>query len=594
MNHFSFVNKIRHEFFQKWVAYTTLILGINLTVSLIIIPVLNWLTARILQLGRIDYVSYTNVGNILITHPIVSILLVAMLILALLFVYWQFTFLMLGIYHIRMGHGYSVREMLADTLSLTPSLSLSSFGFFLGYFILILPFSEIGFKTALLAKVKIPDFILTYINANPWLLLLLTIAYLIVLYLGIRLLFVLPNLVISQHSVRQAIAESWRKTRGKTWSYFLNIAILSLMISIAALLCYSVILIGQALADGQTTAFALTVAVINLVLIELVAQFVVIFSTFGLMRILLNDLLSPVRLLPSFIRKRRKPRVLIIGAMLLVALSVVTFNVVYLQGFTVTKPLEISHRGVDSGNGVQNTIPALKKTSKEHPDYVEMDIHETKDHQFVVMHDENLKQLTGVNRAPYQMTLKQLTALTAHENGYSAKVASFDDYLTAAESIHQKLLVEIKVTSHDSSNMLKLFTSKYAKRLRTDHDEIHSLSYSVVKGLKQTDPKQYVSFILPYNLAFPHTPANGYTMEYSTLNDDFVDEANANHQRVYAWTVNSDTAIQAALFQNVNGIITDHLHDLQVTVNDNINHPTYTTRLLDYIIDIPSTNMPLN
>src|SRR5690625_2466644 len=68
-------------------------------------------------------------------------------------------------------------------------------------------------------------------------------------------------------------------------------------------------------------------------------------------------------------------------------------------GFYLTgdnrRPVTISHRGVAEKNGVQNTIPALERTHRLYPDYVEMDVHETKDHQFVVMHDENLKELAG-------------------------------------------------------------------------------------------------------------------------------------------------------------------------------------------------------
>ncbi|MEO4707468.1 hypothetical protein ABHW52_08690 [Pediococcus pentosaceus] len=33
-------------------------------------------------------------------------------------------------------------------------------------------------------------------------------------------------------------------------------------------------------------------------------------------------------------------------------------------------------------------------------------MHETKDHQFVLMHDENLKNLTGVDKAPHQTDFK--------------------------------------------------------------------------------------------------------------------------------------------------------------------------------------------
>lgn len=594
MTHLRLVNTIRRDFFQNWVAYTALILGINVVIGIVLIPLLSWLTSAVLDLGGIDYVSYTNATSILLHHPFTCLGLLLILILSLLLVYWQFSILMLGIYDIKAKRGFSIRTIIRDTMSLTPKLSLSSFGFFLGYFVLILPFAGIGFKTALLAKVKIPDFIMAFILTKIWLLGLLIIAYLIVLYLGLRLLFVLPNLTIRQQPVHQAISDSWQKTRHRTGFYFLNILMLSLAITVFGLICYVLIIAEQGIVDNKLYPAAFAIAVLNMVLIQIVAQFVLIFSTFGLMRILMADIIVPRIEQPVFVHKRRRPRILTIGAVLVVAVGVVGFNVIYLQGLTVTRPLEISHRGVDNGNGVQNTIPALHKTSKEHPDYVEMDIHETKDHKFVVMHDENLKHLTGINAAPYQMNLNDITTLTARENGYAARVPSFDRYLSAAEKYHQKLLVEIKTTSHDSPDMLDLFIKRYATRLRRDHDEIHSLSYSVIKGLKQKDPKQFVSFILPYNFSFPHTKANAYTMEYTTLTDSFIDEANARHQRVYAWTVNTDNAMQSALFQGANGIITDNLSLLKTTVNDNLNHPTYTTRLIDYVVDVPSTNMPLN
>ena len=68
-----------------------------------------------------------------------------------------------------------------------------------------------------------------------------------------------------------------------------------------------------------------------------------------------------------------------IGLIVIVAGGVALYNYVYLEGMLDDQPALISHRGVDDGNGVQNTIPALEKTAQEEPDYVEMDVHETKD-----------------------------------------------------------------------------------------------------------------------------------------------------------------------------------------------------------------------
>ena len=48
----------------------------------------------------------------------------------------------------------------------------------------------------------------------------------------------------------------------------------------------------------------------------------------------------------------------------------------------------------------QNTVESLEKTAQLKPDLIEMDIQETKDGQFVMMHDANLKGLAGINKTP--------------------------------------------------------------------------------------------------------------------------------------------------------------------------------------------------
>jgi glycerophosphoryl diester phosphodiesterase len=242
-------------------------------------------------------------------------------------------------------------------------------------------------------------------------------------------------------------------------------------------------------------------------------------------------------------------------------------------------PLTISHRGVDAGNGVQNTIPALLKTAKEHPDYVEMDLHETKDHQFVVLHDENLQELAGVNKTPHELTLAQLQHLTVHENGHHAHLASFDEYLAAAKSVHQKLIVEIKTTPNDSADMLQRFITKYAATLIKHGDRVHSMNYQAVTQLRKGVPDLYTSFILPYALVAPKTNANAYTFEETTLDDTLVDAAHQQHQEIWAWTVNEAGDMQQMLFAGVDGIITDNLHLLKQTIRKYNDNPSYAARM---------------
>jgi hypothetical protein len=66
----------------------------------------------------------------------------------------------------------------------------------------------------------------------------------------------------------------------------------------------------------------------------------------------------------------------------------------------------LAHRGFIQG-GVETTLPALQAAAKAGADRVEFDVMETKDGKFVVMHDTNLRRLTGKN-----LNVKDLTQVS--------------------------------------------------------------------------------------------------------------------------------------------------------------------------------------
>ena len=113
--------------------------------------------------------------------------------------------------------------------------------------------------------------------------------------------------------------------------------------------------------------------------------------------------------LPIYRRKRLRHRLRL--AIFLVSSLVFGVQGAFLLYYPFdTLPVTISHRGVDNGNAVQNSIEALEKTSQLKPDYIEMDVQETKDGQFIVMHDTDLMALTGNTGGTHDYTLAELTA----------------------------------------------------------------------------------------------------------------------------------------------------------------------------------------
>lgn len=113
-----------------------------------------------------------------------------------------------------------------------------------------------------------------------------------------------------------------------------------------------------------------------------------------------------------------------------------------------------------------------------------------------------IKRYFPPKRQVYSLLKMLFLQITVSENGYSTKMTSFDDYLTKANQLEQKLLIEIKTSS---------------------------------------------------------TKANGYTMEYFSLDQNFMTKLLTNHKKIYAWTVNNKSVMTGMILMGVNGIITDYL-----------------------------------
>ncbi|WP_191983424.1 glycerophosphoryl diester phosphodiesterase membrane domain-containing protein [Lacticaseibacillus chiayiensis] len=578
------------DFAHHWGAYFLLIGVTNLVVGLAIIPLLTFGARQVLRLGKVPYITRTNLGQIVTAKPGTAFLLLLIGLLLLLFVYWQFAFLLLGIQNIHRQTRLSFWQIASATVHKTRRLTLTTIVTLIAYFGLVFPFSSIVFNTSLLAKLTIPDFIIDYIFNRWYLTVLIVVLYLLGTWLAIRLLPLLPALILGDDQPHAAVMRSWRATRGQAWRTLWAVLLIIIPTLILSILLVAALYAFQTYLDQQWQQWSLIGATINLGLLQAILFLLMVFFTVMLYQLATSqaEAFHLIANQDHSFQTPKRPRTLFfrIGALTLIMMVISgtsLFYHEYLTGALTTQPLTISHRGVDDGNGVQNTIPALLATAKEKPDYVEIDLHETKDHQFVVMHDENLKVLTGKDATPHQLTLAEITQLTARENGHAAKVASFDQYLTAAEQVHQKLLVEIKTTPHDSLQMMDRFIQRYAKRLLANRDQVHSLDYHVVKTLRERVPALKTFFILPYTLVFPETTASGYTLEATTLSTTVTDQAHAHHQAVYAWTVNDSDDMQKMAFMDADGIITDQLGTLKAKLREINDHPSYAEQLLNYL-----------
>lgn len=586
------------DFLKGTQAYFRDVLIMHGFILFICLPLLGSTTRFILRRGAIDYLSSDNITIIISQHPGVLLSLIAVLLTILLLVYFEFTFLLMSVYFIKKQVPVSLKQLLELTFFQLKKIRPLTFLFFLAYFLLILPISGLSFNSDLLSKVKIPAFIMDFIFANRWIVVsTFIIFYLLLAYIGIRLIFALPEMILRDRPFKQAVKESWLLTKARFFAILGQFIVIGGSILLLSTAGYLLISTLQIIVEEFLPDYSLISAVFAMSVLQGVLLFNIVMSTVGIFYIIV-DFMDDEGFLPDIPKwftpqpsNKKYSAVKNTGIILFAVffgIGVCLYNMDYLTSAAQTRPITVSHRGVSGNNSAQNTLAALEKTSAAyHPDYVEMDVQETKDGQFVVMHDFNLRQLTGVDKAPQDLTLKELEKLTVKENGVEEPVVSFDDYLKKADELNQKLLIEIKNSKKDSKDVITRFVTKYEKHILEKKHILQSLTYQTVSDLKKANPNFYVGYILPFNIVGPPvTPADFLTMEYSTINRNFIDSAHQDGKKVYVWTINDSDAISRMMFYGVDGIITDRMDLLNENVKITDEEVTYSDKLLNFVLGV--------
>jgi glycerophosphoryl diester phosphodiesterase len=447
--------------------------------------------------------------------------------------------------------------------------------------------------------VKIPAFIVDFIFANRLAIVSSFILfYLAMIYLGIRVIFALPEMILRDRPFKLAVKESWRLTKKRFFAIIAQFVIITGSTLLLASLGFFLVISSQVLVESFFPDYSLISAVFAMTLLQAVLLVNIVLSTVAVFYVTI-DFMDDEGFLPEIptwfeLEETTPARFsgLIQTSLLVLAIffgvGVSLYNHNYLTNFTLKTPTTVSHRGVSNNNGVQNSLTALETTSQKfYPNYIEMDVQLTKDNEFIVYHDFNFKSLTGFRQKPEESTLKEALALTVKENGETAKISTFDEYLDAADKLEQPLMVEIKTQKKDVSDLVQTFLDRYEERLIEKGHIIQSLSFQVIEEIKQTAPELTAGYILPFSLVGPPiSQADFLTMEYTTLNRNFINAAHADSKQVYVWTPNDEDTMNRMLFYGVDGIITDQMGILNKTIKQLDETITYSDKLVNFVLGV--------
>lgn len=237
-------------------------------------------------------------------------------------------------------------------------------------------------------------------------------------------------------------------------------------------------------------------------------------------------------------------------------------------------PIAVAHRG-GSLEAEENTLAAFERAVGLGYDYVELDVHLTRDGQVVIHHDQSLTRMFGVERDIAQMTLADLATL---QTAKGATVPLLEDLLHAFPEL--RLTIEVKsdaviaplaeiITRHDALDRVCIGSFKpqrtLAARKLLGERLCWSPAHADVARLWAT------GWGLPLRMDFPLVQVPSHWKGVPIVTTRMMQAAKARGIKVQVWTVNEEPQMQQLLDLGVDGIMTDRPSLLRRVLQDRKN-----------------------
>lgn len=496
------------------------------------------------------------------TSPI-GLVFVFLFMLAMAFlIFIEFSILTLNIYAYSENYYYSLKQIVWHSLKEVRFLIGPQMLFFILYFISMIPLANLGMSSILTEDIYIPKFITSELMKTTVGKLGYFSVILMSLYFNFRLFFVLPLALLNDNSIFTNIKRSWLLTR--KWKMTLIMSITLFEIIIAVFLGVFLLVVAVVLfvidVDGsnlffQTLFFTIiknTIFVFSvLTKVNIIAHLVVIIvktedcTTLDLKNNAKNKL-----------EERKSKHLVFLMAGAIVASLV--FNSISIYSAEFKKDIVVvGHRGYVN-SGVENSLESLEGAVNAGVNAVEVDVLLTKDNKFVVMHDYNLKRLSGLNMKVEDMTYDEVVGLPIRTGVFKSTIPSLEEFVAKARELNVDLLIELKPHGKEPDNYPHLVVEKL-KELGIAYDyRVMSLEHNVIEKIEAEDRNIKTGFVIPLQIGdFSATDSDFFVIEDSSYTHKLAEQAREKGKQLFVWTVNDREGIIKYLHSKVDGIITD-------------------------------------
>ena len=533
----------------------------------IILPSYFYIRTFIVSLNKLSVIDNTE-----LLRFVFSPLGIILLIISLMVIFFYFLVELSGLILLTSSYQKERLEpsfitILKESIKLIPKFLNKSIIVISFYFLLLIPItsSVLGFN--LFKKFNIPNFIFREIIKNPIYLIIYILIVIIFYYLFIKAIFTFHYILIKKEKSSTAIKKSFNLINDNFKDFFdtFILRILKYLVIFLMIFFLSIFIINF---TKNISKELFTYSIIFLLVIKNIILTTIILIFIPLEIKFLTDKFYEYTKINKRLVVKEKDKYNIIDKIfsfkktliftfisMLILLNVLFIFVPNFFNNSFKTKLIIGHRG---GEGVENSLGAIKNSIDKRIDYVEIDIQRTKDNYYIVNHDKTFKRVAGINKSASDMTLKEIKKISLRGE---EKIPEINEVLKLSKN-KINLFIELKGKTADKKMVDDIV--KLVKKEKMEKQVVFiSMRYSVIDYLKTKYKDLKTGFIYFLFLG----DMSKIKADYMLFSEDFVTEnhieqIHRHNKKAIVWTVNSPDSMKKYLDSAVDGIITDRVNDI--------------------------------
>ncbi len=277
-------------------------------------------------------------------------------------------------------------------------------------------------------------------------------------------------------------------------------------------------------------------------------------------------------------RKRIQLILLIISILVIVGLLIIPFHFSLGSRDSDTKRSRIdiiAHRGA-SGVAPENTMPAFDSAIADGADYIELDVHLTKDNKVVVMHDRTVNRTTNGSGKISNLDSDYIETLDAGswfgEPFANTRVPLLEDVIKRVGR-RAKLLIEIKKSGESNTGIEKKVAELIYQYEAENWCTVQSFNDDVLETFHQNWPDIVLHKLFVFKFRFlpyvfdgkityfdveKYDYVSAFTMHQRFAEKSFLKKIHAAGKKANAWGCSNKGSCKLENMRMWDGIITNY------------------------------------